>query len=313
MTSSTKTLIINCDSWESIQYAIPFIFPPMFERRLANLARAEREKYVTNSGYNSDPTILESVLPVHKSIVNEVLAWTGNFALFLSNGRQPTGGFQLFSILFQERVKIYNDVNLLIQENPEPFIPQDENFGLKISFDTTCNSPVFTPKIEKSPSEIITGKLFLGGIHSSNPAFFGEFDKMVSVLTELPSFAVPYKEAKSHLHIPLLDNNEADLLPHLDEFVKFVDKAFAEGSKVYVHCHAGISRSASFVTAYLMTKTGMSADDALERLAEKRSIISPNLNFRGLLIVYEKWLKSDKSLSLIEFRDKEFADLKSRY
>jgi protein-tyrosine phosphatase len=71
---------------------------------------------------------------------------------------------------------------------------------------------------------------------------------------------------------------------------KYLDKAAAANQSVLVHCVQGISRSASFVIAYLMYRslsstattsptTRLSLRDALTHTRDRRSIVSPNRGF----------------------------------
>ena len=55
-----------------------------------------------------------------------------------------------------------------------------------------------------------------------------------------------------------------------------------------VHCQAGISRSASIVIAYLMTKRNMPMfKDALAYAQERRYMVYPNDGFTAQLIDYQ--------------------------
>jgi protein-tyrosine phosphatase len=60
-----------------------------------------------------------------------------------------------------------------------------------------------------------------------------------------------------------------------EEAIEFIDKK----GKVYVHCAAGISRSSSFVIAYLMSKNKWDYDRTYEYVKERRGIVSPNSYF----------------------------------
>jgi protein-tyrosine phosphatase len=50
-----------------------------------------------------------------------------------------------------------------------------------------------------------------------------------------------------------------------------------------VHCAAGVSRSASFVIAYLIKKKEMLYPDALKYVKERRRVICPNGGFKKQL------------------------------
>ena len=52
---------------------------------------------------------------------------------------------------------------------------------------------------------------------------------------------------------------------------------------VLVHCHAGISRSAAILCAYLMTKHYWSYEQALNFIKKRRNRVKPNENFVYLL------------------------------
>lgn len=57
-----------------------------------------------------------------------------------------------------------------------------------------------------------------------------------------------------------------------------------------MHCHAGISRSATVCIAYMMRTRKMSVEEAYRFVKSKRPIISPNLHFMGQLLEYQKQL-----------------------
>lgn len=57
-----------------------------------------------------------------------------------------------------------------------------------------------------------------------------------------------------------------------------------------MHCVAGVSRSAAIGIAYLIQECGLSMRDAYHVVKNKRHCVSPNLNFMGQLIGFEKAL-----------------------
>ncbi|KAG7282723.1 hypothetical protein CRUP_017649 [Coryphaenoides rupestris] len=61
---------------------------------------------------------------------------------------------------------------------------------------------------------------------------------------------------------------------------------------VLVHCQAGVSRSATVVIAYLMKHTLMTMTDAYKYVRGRRPVVSPNLNFMGQLLEFERDLNS---------------------
>lgn len=55
---------------------------------------------------------------------------------------------------------------------------------------------------------------------------------------------------------------------------------------VLVHCHAGVSRSAAIVIAYVMKKYGLNFESAFELVKTRRPRIRPNEKFRACLKEY---------------------------
>ena len=70
-----------------------------------------------------------------------------------------------------------------------------------------------------------------------------------------------------------------------------VEEARANNKVVLVHCMAGISRSVTITIAYLMKYHRMSTNRAYQYLKDMRPAISPNLNFMGQLIEFERSLE----------------------
>ncbi|XP_029350908.1 dual specificity protein phosphatase 16 isoform X2 [Echeneis naucrates] len=94
------------------------------------------------------------------------------------------------------------------------------------------------------------------------------------------------------LRVPVNDSFCEKILPWLDRSVEFIEKAKASNARVLVHCLAGISRSATIAIAYIMKRMDMSLDEAYRFVKEKRPTISPNFNFLGQLLDFEKKIKS---------------------
>lgn len=71
-----------------------------------------------------------------------------------------------------------------------------------------------------------------------------------------------------------------------------IDGVKASGGRVLVHCHAGVSRSATVCMAYVMKTLDFDLRSAYDYVKTKRHCVSPNLHFMGQLLEFEKRLRS---------------------
>lgn len=68
------------------------------------------------------------------------------------------------------------------------------------------------------------------------------------------------------------------------------DDVKASGGRVLVHCHAGVSRSATVCMAYIMKTLDYDLKSAYDFVKCRRPCVSPNLHFMGQLLEFEKRL-----------------------
>ncbi|CAF90678.1 unnamed protein product, partial [Tetraodon nigroviridis] len=159
-------------------------------------------------------------------------------------------------------------------------------------------------------------------VHLLSGGFLG-FSKLFPGLCEGKSFLVP--SCISQPCLPVSSTGPTRILPHLylgcqrdvlnQDLMQQNDigydperqqhlpqtghsspkKAKASNGRVLVHCLAGISRSATIAIAYIMKRMELSLDEAYRFVKEKRPTISPNFNFLGQLLDFEKRIKSAKA------------------
>ena len=67
----------------------------------------------------------------------------------------------------------------------------------------------------------------------------------LSALHDSPDFSKVLASKYTRLHVCLEDADHANLLLHLEETSSFITQVLQGGSRVLVHCAAGISRSAT--------------------------------------------------------------------
>ncbi|XP_068598655.1 dual specificity protein phosphatase 7 [Brachionichthys hirsutus] len=90
--------------------------------------------------------------------------------------------------------------------------------------------------------------------------------------------------------IPISDHWSQNLSQFFPEAISFIDEARSQKCGILVHCLAGISRSVTVTVAYLMQKLNLSLNDAYDFVKRKKSNISPNFNFMGQLLDFERTL-----------------------
>uniref|UniRef100_A0A4W6EWN3 Dual specificity protein phosphatase n=2 Tax=Lates calcarifer TaxID=8187 RepID=A0A4W6EWN3_LATCA len=90
--------------------------------------------------------------------------------------------------------------------------------------------------------------------------------------------------------IPISDHWSQNLSQFFPEAISFIDEARSKQCGILVHCLAGISRSVTVTVAYLMQRLNLSLNDAYDFVKRKKSNISPNFNFMGQLLDFERTL-----------------------
>ncbi|XP_045688924.1 dual specificity protein phosphatase 15 [Phyllostomus hastatus] len=152
--------------------------------------------------------------------------------------------------------------------------------------------------------------LYLGNfIDAKDPDQLGR-NKITHIISihESPQ---PLLQGITYLRIPVADTPEVPIKKHFKECVHFIHCCRLNGGNCLVHCFAGISRSTTIVTAYVMTVTGLGWREVLEAIKSTRPIANPNPGFRQQLEEFG-WGSSRKLRRQLEerfgespFRDEE--------
>jgi len=140
-----------------------------------------------------------------------------------------------------------------------------------------------------APSRILDSPaLYLGGADVLKDDSFVTSHGITAVLS-LGDEAPPTEWAhiEERLHINKQDTPDTSLAAHFAEVVAFVHNARCAGRGVYIHCHAGISRSSTCCAAYLMAHLSMPLLDAMGHLLRCRDTVCPNPGFREQLGHFE--------------------------
>ena len=144
--------------------------------------------------------------------------------------------------------------------------------------------------ITKGPSEILDF-IYLGSEeHSSNSKQLKE-NNITHILNVAKGCKNHFEDEITYKNLQIFDNCEEDITQIFEEAFEFIERVRMEGGRVLVHCHAGISRSATIVTAYIMKTQGLSVDEALKIVKERRKCAAPNFGFMLKLMNFESTVK----------------------
>lgn len=141
------------------------------------------------------------------------------------------------------------------------------------------------------------GKLYLGAAYQSTEKWLNELQekKIESVyslgFSQWPPFSPcsphPFIKEVSKTLVLLEDKHDAVASPNFKEnfldLISKLDRDLSAGKTVFIHCHAGISRSATAVIFYLMVFEQKSFIEAFDHVRRHRPIICPNAGFTTFL------------------------------
>lgn len=144
------------------------------------------------------------------------------------------------------------------------------------------------------PNEIVEGRVFLG---SSRHAL--AFDVLSSLrishvvnISDIRACTSAHAEyGIRYLDITGVDDcEEVDISQYFDGVVEFFRAAIeqrGDAARVFIHCQAGVSRSATLTAMILMRLAQKTAHDALEYIATGRPCVLPNRGFLKQLVLLE--------------------------
>ncbi|XP_037095071.1 dual specificity protein phosphatase 7-like [Syngnathus acus] len=212
------------------------------------------------------------------------------------------GGFVKFHTEYPEHCETLLDNSCPSSSPPLSFL----GFGnLRISSDCSDGEsdrePSSATESEESPLPInqpafpvqILPYLYLGcAKDSTNLDVLGQYNikYILNVTPNLPNM-FEHDGRFRYKQIPISDHWSQNLSQFFPEAISFIEEARSKQCGVLVHCLAGISRSVTVTVAYLMQRLNLSLNDAYDFVKRKKSNISPNFNFMGQLLDFERTLR----------------------
>ena len=135
--------------------------------------------------------------------------------------------------------------------------------------------------------EIIPNKLYLGNYYSATLKEALKEKGITHILMVGYYLKEIYPKDFTYMNIEVDDDEHEDIFKYFYTSINLIEKS----KIVYVHCQAGISRSASFVIAYVMFHFKYKLKKAFDYVQERRQIICPNEGFMMQLKDLERVLE----------------------
>ena len=147
----------------------------------------------------------------------------------------------------------------------------------------------------------IIDNLFLCDMNDAKSFEFitnNSINKIINVTLDVPN----YFDNINYLNIKIDDSKDVELNIYFDTIFNFIKED--KKQNILIHCRQGKSRSASFVISYLMYHYKMNLITAYNYVKKIRNIIQPNIHFMNQLIIYEKKLFDNNSLTIWNYMNK---------
>ncbi|XP_007564607.1 dual specificity protein phosphatase 26-like [Poecilia latipinna] len=147
---------------------------------------------------------------------------------------------------------------------------------------------LFTGKAIISHADEVWPRLYIGDQHGAENFADLSRHRFTHVLNAAHSKRkgqpTAYEQMKiTYMGIEAHDSCNYDMSINFQEAADFIHRGLNTGGKVLVHCHVGVSRSATLVLAYLMLKQKLSLVEAICAVKDNRGVI-PNRGFLRQLI-----------------------------
>ncbi|GAA5815634.1 hypothetical protein MFLAVUS_009146 [Mucor flavus] len=139
-----------------------------------------------------------------------------------------------------------------------------------------------------SVGQQVSPGIWLGGYKALETESFLKKNKIKCILS-LGHFKYIYKpDEYVHKIIAITDNPEANIIRYFPEAIEFISNAVNNQEPILVHCLAGISRSPTVVTAYLMATRRLRYKAALAIIKQTRPFVTPNPGFINQLKLFQE-------------------------
>ena len=145
----------------------------------------------------------------------------------------------------------------------------------------------------------ITDRIFLGNIAGAQDKNFLKNNNIGFVINLSNQFYIKNSNIK-YLTINIYDLPNMNIKQYFKSIIYFFNEGLKTDKNIYIHCKAGISRSVTALTAFLMSK-GLDMATSINYIISKRPIIEPNEGFWLQLMEYERELYGKNSVNTKNF------------
>uniref|UniRef100_A0A914VRB8 Uncharacterized protein n=1 Tax=Plectus sambesii TaxID=2011161 RepID=A0A914VRB8_9BILA len=152
----------------------------------------------------------------------------------------------------------------------------------------------FRPDLQMA--EVAPG-LYLGGQDPAHDADLLSSKSITHIVNLATNVDNHFPSRFVYMKIDIYDLPSCDIACFIPDCLSFIRAAILKGGRVFCHCNAGVSRSASMVIAYLMRYEGLRYSVAHERVKSIRAVIRPNEGFVRQLKTYEVDLDFERGVS----------------
>lgn len=158
----------------------------------------------------------------------------------------------------------------------------------------------FKPKEEKSgrhahlppfpwfPNEILDDFLYLGNHVDAKNKKHMELLGISSVMNVSSDVENFHPDAFQYVNFVLPDEETADISKFFADAFAHLDQVHKASGRVLVHCHQGVSRSATVVFAYLIHTRGWTLKQTYDHVKSRRKQVFPNIGFWKQLALFEE-------------------------
>lgn len=124
----------------------------------------------------------------------------------------------------------------------------------------------------------IIEKLYLGNLKAASDYAALKQHGITHILQVASGIKPFFPKDFTYKVINITDTSQSSLIRHFPAAIAFIKEGMSRGA-VLVHCHAGVSRSASCVIAFLMHENNMGFETAFAFASKRRPVIFPNMGF----------------------------------